>query len=111
MHDMENRGDNSAHLTERDQHLAAMQDLTAAMSTGGATLQERVEPVLATGRKHLNSSNGHVAAVSEGVHTILASSGSAPGITAGIERPLSDTYCKQLLGSLESMSFPPQANQ
>lgn len=33
MHDWENGEDNSAHLTERDQHLAAMQDLTAAMAT------------------------------------------------------------------------------
>jgi len=53
---------------------------------------------LATGRKYLDFSNGHVATVSEGVHTILASSGPAPGITVGIELPLSGTYCKHTLG-------------
>jgi len=83
--------------TGRDSQLAAMQDLTEAMAAGGDTFQERVEPVLATGRKHLNFSSGYVAAAAGGIHRVLAvsTSGTGPGI--GSERPLSQTYCKQTL--------------
>jgi len=87
--------------TEQDKHLAAMQDLTEAMAASGDTFEERVEPVLATGRKHLNFSSGYIGAASDGVQTVLANSGSVPGIAAGVERPLSDTYCKHTLRGSE----------
>lgn len=83
--------------TDKDMHLAAMQDLTEAMAASGDTFRERVEPVLATGQKHLNFSSGYIGAVSDDVQIVLANSGSVPGIAAGVERPLSNTYCKHTL--------------
>ena len=82
---------------ERDRYLAAMQDLTAAMAASGTTFQERVEPVLAVGREHLGFPNGHITVVSGDEHKVVASSGLPSTIAAGVERPLSKTYCKHTL--------------
>ncbi|MFU1781935.1 ATP-binding protein [Haloarcula japonica] len=82
---------------DRDRYLAAMQDLTAAMAASGTSFRERVEPVLDVGREHLGFPNGHIAVVSGNEHTIVASSGLPSTISAGIERPLSETYCRHTL--------------
>lgn len=90
-------GDEGSDSEERDRYLAAMQDLTAAMATSGASFRERVEPVLAVGREHLGFPNGHIAVVSGDEHEIVASSGLPSTITPGDERPLSETYCRHTL--------------
>lgn len=90
-------GNESSDSAERDRYLAAMQDLTAAMAASGNTFEERVEPVLAVGREHLGFPNGHIAVVSGDEHKVVASSGLPSTISSGVERPLSETYCKHTL--------------
>jgi PAS domain S-box-containing protein len=84
--------------TEQDRYLAAMQDLTAAMTASGDSFRDRVEPVLAVGREHLGFQSGHIAVTTGEEHRIVASSSLESTIVPGSETPLSETYCRHTLG-------------
>jgi len=81
----------------QSRHFTAMQDLTAAMAAGGASFAERVEPVLAVGREHLDFSKGYVAFVSGEEHEIVASTARIDEIPIGMTSPLAETFCRHTL--------------
>ncbi|WP_137682210.1 sensor histidine kinase [Haloarcula mannanilytica] len=87
-------GDENSDSTAQDRHLTAMQDLTAAMAAGGTSFAERIEPVLAVGREHLDFSEGYVAVVSDEEHEVVAST---DGIPVGMTSPLAETFCRHTL--------------
>lgn len=82
---------------ERDQQLAAMRDLTAAMSAGDDAVERCIERVLDVGREHLGFPVAYLAVVDGNLHEITVSTGAGATELAGTRSPLEETYCRRAI--------------
>jgi PAS domain S-box-containing protein len=87
-------------------HLAALQDLTAAMADSDGSVEDRIGRVLDVGCEHLGYPSGFLAIVTGDWYEVTAAAGEGADDAVGDASPVGETYCRHTLERDDLFAIP-----